>query len=130
MDFKLNLNLNVTAKNQAPKLLPVPVKPAAKPLPIFSQALKEEENVAAPMSTRELVNLQILESSKKEAKKALKLQAEAIASGVDFNVDSYIQDGRIEPEEISLPTKQTMQGKSKYLGQLMKARERRDRDKL
>ena len=50
--------------------------------------------------------------------------------GVDFEVDKHLKDDKDEPEEIFLPEKQQMTGKSKYLGQLLKARERRERDKL
>lgn len=133
MNFKLNLNLN-NAANKAPKPAPAPGAssgaPAPKKLAIFSAAMEEEESVDAPMSQREMINMQILDASKRQEKQALKLQAQAIAEGVDYEIDAHIKDEKEEPDEIALPQKQTMQGKSKYLGQLLKARERRERDKL
>ncbi|CAI2375226.1 unnamed protein product [Moneuplotes crassus] len=133
MNFKLNLNLNTSA-NQAKKPAPLPgstgENKAPKKLAIFSAAMEEEESVDAPMSHRDLVNMQILDASKRQERQALKLQAQAIADGVDYDIDTHLKDEKDEPDEVQLPQKQTMQGKSKYLGQLLKARERRERDKF
>lgn len=106
-----------------------PAQPAAKkPLALFAQAI-EEENDAQPISQKELINLQILESSRKSERQALKLATEALAgSGEVFDFDSKLKPAAApEPD---LPEKQTMTGKSRYLGELLKAKERRDRDKL
>lgn len=80
------------------------------------------------MSQKELINMQIIENAKKNERQALEIQSHMMSANEDiYDFDSHHVDNR-EPEVI-LPTKQTMTGQSKYLGQLLKAKERRDRDK-
>ena len=140
MAFNLNLNIVARGKNinQAKYVDIVQLNnnltwfrqaqaPARKPLPLFAQAL-EEENDAQPMSQRELINMQIMETAKKNERQALEIQSSMLTEqGNIYDFDCHHVDHH--EEEVSLPTKQTMTGKTKYLGQLLKAKERRDRDK-
>jgi hypothetical protein len=128
--MQFNLNISKVKPKPKPSQKPNPEGSSKlkQPLSIFAQAMEEDED-AAPISQRDLVNLQIMESAKKNSLQAIKLQAEALAQGESFDIDSYIKDdNEIEPE-IELPQKQTMNGQSRYLCQLLKAKERRDRDK-
>ena len=128
--MKLNLNFQKAAQNDQSSSVPQASAPK-KPLAIFQAAMEEDDEVAAPMSQRELINLQIIESAKKNSRQAMKLQAEAMAKGeAIFDIDSHLKDDNDIPAEIQLPEKQTMRGGSRYLGQILKAKERRDRDKL
>jgi len=127
--MKLNLNLNFKKTDKVVNNKPKQDVGSTKPMALFAAAMEEEDDQAAPISKRDLVNIQIMESARKNEKQAIRLQAEALAQGEVIDIESQLRDDKAPTTEVILPQKQTMNGESRYLSQLLKARERRDRDK-